>query len=146
MSMEPVLDENLLEIHDYDGAGYRPLVDFGSWRVAILNFLEGVRPEHNDRFERHTETDEVFVLTRGRGVLLLGGNQAEVGRIYPETMVAGKIYNVKRDTWHSVLLTEDASVLIVENKDTGKSNSEYFDLSADQHRQLMQIAQREGIE
>ena len=139
------MDESWLEIRDYDGAGYQPLVDYGTWRVAILNFLEGVRPERNDRFERHTETDEVFVLTRGRGVLLLGGNDAQVGTIHPAAMTVGKIYNIKRNAWHGVLLTEDASVLIVENKDTGEHNSEYCALSPEQRQQIIQIAQREDI-
>ena len=38
-------------------------------------------------------------------------------------MEAGKIYNVRRNTWHTVLLSREASVLIVENRDTGEANS-----------------------
>lgn len=140
------MNEDLLEIRDYEGEGYMPLVDYGEWRVAILNFLEAVRPERNNSMERHTATDEVFVLTRGQGVLLLGGNGPQVDKIEAEPMVTGRIYNVKRNAWHTVLLSEDASVLIIENKDTGKHNSEYFDLSAEQRSQLVEIAQHEHIQ
>src|SRR5689334_19786218 len=140
------MNEDLLEIREYKGEGYMPLVDYGEWRVAILNFLEAVRPERNDSMERHTATDEVFVLTRGQGVLLLGGNGPQVQEIEAHPMLAGTVYNVKRNAWHTVLLSEDASVLIVENKDTGKHNSEYFDLSAEQRRQLREIAQHEHIQ
>jgi hypothetical protein len=140
------MDESLLEIRNYDGEGYKPLIDYGEWRVAILNWLDDVKPDLNDTMERHTETDEVFVLTRGKGTLLMGGNAAKVEGIYPEPMELGKIYNIKRNAWHSILLSRDASVLLVENKDTGKENSEYFDLSAEQHRFVMETAKREGFE
>ena len=140
------MDESLLEIRDYDGEGYKPLIDYGDWRVAILNFLEVMRPERSDTMERHTETDEVFVLTRGKGVLLMGGNGPKVDGIYSEVMAICKVYNVKRNAWHSILLSQDASVLLVENKDTDKHNTEYFDLSSEHRRQLMEIAQSNQID
>lgn len=139
------MDESLLEIRNYEGEGYKPLVDYNDWRVAILNFVDSVRPDLNNIMERHTETDEVFVLTQGKGTLLLGGNAARVDGISSEPMQIGKIYNVKRNAWHTILLSRDASILLVENKDTGKHNTEYFDLSTDQHRFVMETAQREGF-
>ncbi len=72
------MDEQLLEIRDYEGEGYQPLVDFGAWRVAILRFLDGLQPERQGTMERHMETDEVFVLTKGKGMLIMGGNAAQI--------------------------------------------------------------------
>ena len=37
--------ERLLEIHRHDGPSYKPLVDFESWRVAVLNFSPDLLPE-----------------------------------------------------------------------------------------------------
>lgn len=135
------MDESVLEIREFDGVGYQPLIDYGSWRVAILNWLDNVRPNLNNIMERHTETDEVFVLTRGKGVLLMGGNGPQVDEVLPQTMEIGKIYNVKRNAWHTILLSREASVLLVENNDTGDQNSEYFTIPAELHRQVMEIAQ-----
>ena len=140
------MDESLLEIRDFDGVGYQPLVDYGDWRVAILNWLDNVRPDLNNTMERHTETDEVFVLTRGRGVLLMGGNGPQVDGVGPQAMEIGKIYNVKRNAWHTILLSREASVLLVENKDTGEANSEYCAIPAELHRKVMEIAQSYGID
>jgi len=137
------MDERFLEIRDYKGEGYQPLIDFGMWRVAILRFLDGLQPERQRSMERHTETDEVFILTNGKGVLIVGGNGSKVEGIYPQTMGIGKIYNVKCNAWHTVLLSPDASVVIVENRDTDKHNSEYADLSTEQCRSIMDIARRE---
>jgi hypothetical protein len=137
------MDERLLEIRDYTGEGYQPLIDFGTWRVAILRFLDGLQPERQSSMERHTETDEVFILTKGKGMLIMGGNGSKVEGIYPQTMEIGKIHNVKRNAWHTVLLSPDASVVIVENRDTDKHNSEYADLSTEQKRLIMDTARRE---
>lgn len=140
------MDESLLEIRDFRGVGYQPLVDYADWRVAILNYLDNVRPDLNNTMERHLETDEVFVLTRGKGVLLMGGNGAQAEKVQPEVMDIGKIYNVKRDAWHTILLTRDASVLLVENRDTGDQNSEHCTISPELHQQVMEIAKQHGIE
>jgi ureidoglycolate hydrolase len=134
------MDKALLEIREYQGEGYQPLVDYGEWRVAILRFLDGLQPERIDSMERHTETDEVFVLLCGQGVLILGGSGAQVDGIYPQVMEHGKIYNIKRNVWHTILLSRDASVLIVENRDTGKHNSEYADLSPQQRHAIQERA------
>jgi ureidoglycolate hydrolase len=139
------MDETLLEIRHYHGDGYKPLVDFGEWRVAILRFVDGLQPDRIDSMERHTETDEVFVLLRGRGVLIIGGNGAQVDRILPQVMEPGEIYNVKQNAWHTILLTSDASVLLVENNDTGEHNSEYAGLSAEQRRSIQETAQRSQV-
>jgi ureidoglycolate hydrolase len=140
------MDETLLEIRDYQGAGYQPLVDYGDWRVAILRFLDELQPERIDSMERHTETDEVFVLLLGQGVLIMGGCQAQIDRIYPQVMERGKIYNVKRNAWHTILLSRDASVLLVENRDTGKHNSETTRLSQELRHSILEKAHSEQIE
>lgn len=139
------MEATLLEIHSYDGEGYKPLIDYGEWRVAILRFMDGLQPERIDSMERHTETDEVFVLLRGQGVLILGGNAARVDRVDTQVMAAQEIYNVKCGVWHTILLSPDASVLLVENNDTGAHNSEYASLSEEHRRSILETAQREQI-
>lgn len=44
-------------------------------------------------------------------------------------MEPGKIYNVKKGAWHSVILEKGAKVYVVENIDTNEENSEivYFE-------------------
>lgn len=140
------MDESLLEVRSFEGSGYQPLVDFGAWRVAILRYLDDIQPDCINRMERHTETDEVFVLLRGRGVLLIGGNGAQVGAIHPQVMESGKIYNVKRSAWHTILLSRDASVLLVENRDTGGHNSESARLNPEQRRQILAFAKQGSFE
>ncbi len=140
------MNETMLEIRDHQGEGYKPLIEYGDWRVAILRYLDALQPDRIDSMERHTETDEVFVLLHGQGVLILGGNSAPVGCIYPQVLEHGKVYNVKRNTWHTILLSRDASVLIIENNHTGDHNSEFIHLSLEHRRSIRGIAQSEKIE
>ena len=131
------MDEQLLEIRQYLGTGYQPLIDYGDWRVAILRWEEASLPGNIECMERHTQTDEVFVLLDGWATLLIGGNQGKVSDIQAEVMSSGKLFNVKQNTWHNALLSRDASILIVENRDTGESNSEFFQLTAEQRQEIL---------
>jgi mannose-6-phosphate isomerase-like protein (cupin superfamily) len=137
------MDDTLLETYGYDGNGYKPLIDFGAWRVAFLRYLDEIQPDRIDSMERHTETDEVFVLLQGRGMIIMGGNGAQVDGIYPQRMESGRLYNVKLNSWHTILLSRDATVLLVENRDTGRHNSEYSTLSAEPRRLIVDLAKRE---
>src|SRR5512137_1506546 len=110
------MDEKLVEIRSYDGPGYRPQVDFEDWRVAILNFE--FPPEAIHEVERHNLTDEVFVLIKGKGVLFVGSGAKRPDRLYLQVMEIGRIYNVRKAVWHATAMTRDASMLIVENRDT----------------------------
>lgn len=134
-----MIDETLLEVRGYDGEGYCPLIDYGGWRVAILRYLDGLQPQRVDTMERHMETDEVFVLLKGQGVLLLGGSGPAVDQVTPQVLEIGKVYNVKRFAWHSILLTEEAAVLVVENQDTGAHNSEFAPLSEEHRRTIAKL-------
>ena len=140
------MDETLLEIRTYNGNGYKPLIDFGTWRVAILRYLDEIHPDRIDSMERHMQTDEVFVLLQGRRVLIIGGNQSEVDGIHFQILECGEVYNVKRSSWHTILLSHDARILLVENRDTGKHNSEYIHLLPEQRRLISELARRESFD
>ncbi len=137
------MDEKLLEIREFTAPGYQPVIDFDSWRVAILNYLEEIHPERINYMERHNETDEVFVLIKGEGILFLGEGVAGIEKIHSQVMMPGKIYNVKRSVWHTVVLSRDGSVLIIENRNTSRENSNYFSLDPEQRRVINETAQRE---
>jgi hypothetical protein len=134
------MDKRFLEILDYVGEGYKPLVDYGDWRVAMLRYIDDLQPDLIDKMERHTGTDEVFVLIHGLGVLLVGGIGTHLDGIYPQVMEFGKIYNVKRNVWHTILLSHDASILLVENQNTSRLNSEYTSLTDEQRQSILEQA------
>jgi len=133
------MDENLLDIKQFDGEGFHPLIDFGAWRVAILRWETSMLPEKIEFMERHTQTDEVFVLLEGQATLILGGKHGSVEGVFPQTMENGKLYNVKRNAWHTIVLSRDASILIVEQRNTGKENTEFCILSGEFRKKIMEV-------
>lgn len=126
------IDPRLLEIRTHENPGYLPLVDHGAWRVAVLNFCDELLPHNLTRLQRHDETDEVFVLLRGRCILFIGDGDAEAGAVVAVDLEPLKIHNVKRGVWHNHTLSRDASVLVVENRDTTYDNSPFCDLAPQQ--------------
>lgn len=131
--MSLTTSEKLIEVWEHDKEGYLPLVDYESWRVAILNFSDDLLPENIKAMQRHNETDEVFVLLRGQCILFIGDGDKIVTDIFAENMQPFKIYNVKKSVWHSHTLSRDAKVLIVENRNTTFDNSPFCPLT-DMHR------------
>ena len=129
----------LLEIHEYTGESYKPLVDFSGWRVAILNYSPELLPEKLTRMQRHNETDEVFVVLRGRCILFVGEGRKTVSRIHAVDLEPAKIYNVRQGVWHTHTLSHDATVLVVENRDTTYDNSPFTGLTVAQQQQLVEM-------
>ena len=134
-----MIDERLLEIRSYDGAGYQPLINYDKWRVSLLRFCDEVLPERIFTMQRHNETDEVFVLLEGRCILFIGKGKETITSITAVDMVPRKLYNVRRGVWHSHTLNNEASVLIVENSDTTVKNSPKMLLNDDQRRRIADI-------
>jgi ureidoglycolate hydrolase len=124
------MDREIVDIIAYPGEGYRPLVDCNGWRVAYLRYLEELYPTKIEKMERHMQTDEVFVLLSGEAILLSGGNETAVTDVDAMRMEPLKLYNVRRGAWHGVILSRDATILLVENTNTCPANSEYWPLSA----------------
>ena len=136
------ISETLLEVREHAQAGYQPVIDYADWRVAILNFSEELRPEKITALQRHNETDEVFVLLRGRCLLFLGEGDQTITAIHGRDMTPHTVYNVKKGAWHFHTLSEEAMLLIVENRDTTFDNSPFCPLTPDQQESLVELTRR----
>lgn len=137
-----MLPETLIEIRDHTGSDYKPLVDYQSWRVALMNYTDDLTPDKINRMQKHTETDEVFVLMAGRCILFIGEGEDSVTKVHAVDMEPYKLYNVKRGVWHSHTFSRDARVLIVENRDTVDANSPFVGLSESQRNEAAALAEK----
>lgn len=109
-----------LKIVGFDGEGYYSPYSFENWKIAFLNYAEKFTRSGICYLERHMETAEVFVLLHGKATLLIGEEATEV------TLKKDEAYIVEQSVWHNIILEEDTKILIVENSDTGRENSEYM--------------------
>ncbi|MBU2500392.1 hypothetical protein KJ682_03580 [bacterium] len=139
------IDPALIEITSYDGPGYRPLVDFQAWRVAVLNFIPDLLPENLTTMQRHDETDEVFVLLGGRCILFVGdgSGREDAGAVHAVDLEPLKLYNVKRGVWHTHTLDAEGSVLVIENRDTTTANSPTCPLTDAQQGSIREQVRRQ---
>lgn len=126
-----------LEITEYTGDGYQPVVDYEAWRVAILRYCRELERENIISMQKHMESDEVFVLLSGSCTLFIGGQGDVIDEIEAVPLVPLKLFNVKKGTWHTHTLEPDTTVLIVENRDTCNENSPVLALTAEQKRKLL---------
>lgn len=114
---------NGIDILEHDGNEYKRLVNNAKWTLASLNWAPRFDESNIVEMERHNLTDETFVLLRGDATLLIG-EMAE--RVKMEPM---KYYNVRAGIWHHIVVSEDARVLVAENADTSKDNTDYLSLA-----------------
>ena len=132
-----MMPARFLEVKEYKEEGYKPVIDYGEWRVAQLNYIDELETEQIDNFHRHHETDEVFVLLEGECILFLADDNLE--NIHAQNMEKFKMYNVKKGAWHTHTLTENAKVLIVENRDTGDDNSDEIEVDDEIREKLTKL-------
>jgi hypothetical protein len=137
-----IINQQLLEIREWQGEGYQPCVDYGAWRVALLRYIDELLPQVIDAMECHNGTDEVFVLLNGRCILFIGEGDGEIEMIHPVDMVPHKLYNVKKGVYHTHTLSRDAIVLIVENRETGPMNSDRLALKREQREMLVAMTRK----
>lgn len=115
---------NGVDILEHDGLGYRRLVNTAKWTLASLNYAPHFDAQNIIELERHNLTDETFVLLSGTATLLVGEKAVRV------PMEPLKYYNIHAGQWHHIVVSKDARVLIAENSDTSRDNTDYLELAS----------------
>lgn len=123
----------MLEVYEYSGEGFKPLVFTEGWQAALLNWEPLFNRQNLDEIERHNHTEEVFVLLRGQALLF---TRPDGGALTAVEMQEGLIYNVPAGLWHNLVATRDVRFLIVENRDTHLHDTEIRPITADELAQL----------
>ena len=111
-----------LEILEHRGEEYLRLVNNAKWTLASLNWAPRFDEANIVELERHNLTDETFVLLKGKATLFMGEKAERV------EMAPLKYYNVRAGMWHHIIVSKDARVLVAENANTSKDNTEYLSL------------------
>jgi hypothetical protein len=121
-----------LETHTFTDPGYQPLVFYDGWQVALLNWEPLFDLDNAGEIERHNQTDEVFVLWRGRALIFTSDGE----QLHAVEMQPGAVYNVPAGAWHNLLASRDASWIIVENRDTHLGDTELRQMNPAEWAQL----------
>jgi len=63
-----------VDIFFHEDEGFKILAQYQTWRTAMLNSALANKPETFSYMEKHKETDEVFVLLKGKAFLIIEGD------------------------------------------------------------------------
>ncbi|MCE5252395.1 hypothetical protein LLG96_19515 [bacterium] len=111
------MSSDILTIKGRSETGYGICIDSAeSWIVAINNGGPDSDPSNIAFFGAHPNTDETFILVTGKACIATAPHDNPAGfSVIP--METGVCYNVRRRTWHSVMMLPGSKVAICENRD-----------------------------
>lgn len=128
----------IISVTNYDGPGVGGAVEGREYTILLLNYLPRLAPDKIIDMQRHTETDESFILLQGQAVLFVAEGNEAPGTLEHFVMEPGKIYTVPKNIWHTQSMTEDAKILLVENSGTVAENSPRCLITENQKAQIIQ--------
>lgn len=114
----------MTEIIECNLKGFNSVFKSDSWQIATITYDNGYSKEGFNHMKRHLTTDEVFTLIDGSAVLHTMEDKQRIDR----NIEKGKIYCVHKGTWHYLEISEDALLMVVENKDLLPEQSERMEL------------------
>ena len=110
-----------------NGNGFDTLHTFEDWKVAFIT--SGAQYGELKMLKRHTKTDEVFVLVKGEATLYTADGDEP---LQTTGLEKEKLYVVGKNTWHHLKVSQDALIVVVENSDTTKENTESKEIKKEQ--------------
>jgi len=134
----------MIEKYKHEAKGYLPCLINTNWQAAILNFAEEQEAKNIDKIEKHTQTDEIFVLLHGNAVLIAADVYGNEISIKTEVMEKGIIYNIPQNVWHNIAMDKNAKIFIFENSNTHLNDCTYLSLNDRQQKELYSLIVQAG--
>lgn len=104
----------MIQEFNFSGEDFKVMMQFGSWKIGFLRYSE--RFSKFNQLERHLETDEAFVLLNGSAILYTKNEKIQMQKC--------TLYNIPKGEWHHITVSENATVMVVENSNTSRDNTE----------------------
>ena len=123
---------SLIETYSIKEEGYHPFLISEGWQVAKLNYLDELHINNIFKIETHRQTDEVFVLLKGKALLILADLQENKPIFEITSMKPTVAYNIPKNRWHNIAMEKGSEVLIIEKSNTHLNDVEYIYLNNNQ--------------
>ena len=113
------------------------------WLVCIKNW----KPDNDiggiAHLEVHHSTDEQFVLTAGKALLITAERENDAFRNIELTpMEQGKVYNVPAECWFYSITQKDTKIVYIQDSNCSMDNSDFADLMPEQIADIQARASR----
>ncbi len=126
-----------IELYATKEKGYHPFLIRDGWQVAQLNYIDTQKIENIDKLDIHNHTDEVFILLKGKAVLIVATLNQNTTEFEIELMNPNITYNIPQKTWHNIAMEEGSEVIIIEKSNTHLSDFEFYYLTEDKRNELI---------
>lgn len=126
----------MVESYKINDRGYHPFLIRDGWQVAQLNFIEEQHIKNIRKIDLHKQSDEVFVLLKGRSVLIFAKLEEGIPTFEVLLMEPFVTYNIPKNNWHNIAMEKGSKVLIVEKSNTHLNDVTYIDLSPNKIAEL----------
>ncbi|MCR4875684.1 MAG: cupin [Clostridiales bacterium] len=130
--------QKILE-YAFEGEGLTRVFENEKWMVGIKNWKPMNDIANINNLERHNETDELFILLKGKCTLLFANETAEGLKIEALPMEPLKVYNIPRSLWHNTVTQHDTKLALIEDSSTGSANSDNLDLTEAQIAEVRRL-------
>ncbi len=127
---------SLIEKYAVKESGYHPFLIREGWQVAQLNADENQKIENITKLDVHYQTDEVFLLLKGKAVLITAAIENGKPTFEMELMQSEVSYNIPKKVWHNIAMYEGSEVIIVEKSDTHLGDYEFHHLSEHEQKEM----------
>lgn len=132
------IEMSRIEKYSIKEEGYHPFLIREGWQVAQLNYDNNQKVENITKLDVHYQTDEVFILLKGKAVLITATIDQDQPKLEMELMRPEVTYNIPQNTWHNIAMQEGSEVIIIEKSNTHLSDFEFFQLSNEKQIELRQ--------
>ncbi len=127
------------EIYSYDDIGFKKVFNYKSWSIAYLNFIDELIVDNLKYVEAHHETDEAFILLNGNASIIIADNNLTPMSFKKVKLELEKVFVVKSDSYHTLILDEDAKILIIEENNTNDDNTSKIFLTKNDIIKIMDL-------
>jgi hypothetical protein len=132
-----------VDIYENHDEGIKCVYQNGNWLISIKNW----KPDNDiggiSRLEIHHESDEQFILSAGKAILISADSEGgKITDISLTEMEKGKVYNVPKEMWFYSITQKDTKMMYVQAANTSLDNSDFISLS-EQQIKLIQNRARE---
>lgn len=126
----------LIEQYQISDNGYHPFLIRDGWQVAQLNYMPEQEIGNIEKLDIHHLTDEVFILLKGKAVLIGAEIKGNEVNFEVELLKPNITYNIPVGTWHNIAMSKDCEIIIVEKANTHEGDFEFFPLSEEQKKEM----------
>ena len=112
----------------YEGDGLQRGYENDEWTVGIKNYKKTNDINYINNLEKHNNTDELFVLSRGNCSIVTANENNGSLEYEIEKMKNNTIYIIPKGLWHNTIIDKDTKLILVENADTSMDNSDILNL------------------